>query len=113
MSGLTTHVLDTSMGRPAAGVVIRLDRLSDSGHWEPLGEGTTDSDGRQKSLLGGDALRTGSYRLTFDSGDYFRATGREGFFPHVAIEFEILDASQHYHVPLLLSPYGYSTYRGS
>lgn len=113
MSGLTTHVLDTSMGRPAAGVMIRLERRSNSGQWAQVGEGATDSDGRQTSLLGGDALRTGSYRLTFDSGDYFQASGRECFFPHVAIEFQIMDASQHYHVPLLLSPYGYSTYRGS
>lgn len=113
MSGITTHVLDTSLGRPAPGVAIRLELKEDSSRWSLVGEGKTDADGRQGTLMADRVLKPGSYRLTFDVGDYFRAHDRASFFPHVSIEFEITDASQHYHVPLLLSPYGYSTYRGS
>ena len=109
MSGITTHVLDTSRGRPAAGIPVRLERGA-----AVLGSGRTDADGRLRDLLPPHLqLHTGSYRLVFETSVYFREQGVESFYPHVAIDFEIRDAAQHYHVPLLLSPFGYSTYRGS
>ena len=108
MSAITTHVLDTARGRPAAGVPVRLEREG-----ALLGSGTTDADGRLRDLLPpGAPLTTGVYRLVFDTGAYFRAQGTEAFYPHVAIDFEVRDGG-HHHVPLLLSPFGYSTYRGS
>ena len=112
MSAITTHVLDTSLGRPAAGVAARLDKHSGAGAWVEVGRGVTDADGRIRELLNG-VLEAGTYRLTFDTGAYFRARDAPGFYPRVTIEFEIRDAGEHYHVPLLLSPFGYSTYRGS
>ncbi|MBI3267961.1 MAG: hydroxyisourate hydrolase [Planctomycetes bacterium] len=113
MKGLSTHVLDTSRGRPAEGVSILLEALT-AGAWTEAGRGVTNADGRVPSLLPvGTALRTGYYRLTFDTGAYFVKTGVAGFYPRVTVEFEIADADQHYHVPLLLNPFGYSTYRGS
>lgn len=114
MSAITTHVLDTSRGRPAAGLAIHLERRSPEGAWVELGRGATDNDGRLRTLLGaGEALVEGFYRITFDTGGYFASLGVEGFYPEVSVVFEIRDPAQHYHVPLLLSPYGYSTYRGS
>ena len=112
MSGITTHVLDTSLGRPAAGVPICLE-FRRGGKWVRVGDGTTDEDGRLRSLTGDGSVPRGSYRITFDTGAYFRASEREAFFPQVTIEFDVRDGAQHYHVPLLLSPFGYSTYRGS
>ena len=109
---ITTHVLDTSLGRPAAGVPVRLEQAS--GASRPIGKGVTDADGRLRTLVAeGTKLAPGAYRLVFDTAAYFAARGTTGFFPEVAIVFEIGDAGQHYHVPLLLSPFGYSTYRGS
>ena len=109
MSGITTHVLDTSRGRPAAGVPVRLERGG-----AMLASGRTDADGRLRELLPPHVeLHAGVYRLVFDTGVYFREAGVEAFYPHVAIDFEVRDPAQHYHVPLLLSPFGYSTYRGS
>lgn len=114
MSAITTHVLDTSRGRPAAGVPITLETLAGDGSWRPAGRGVTDDDGRLRTLLpDGAAPAVGTYRLTFDTGAYFRAEGRDSFYPYVSVVFELRDASQHYHVPLLLNPFGYSTYRGS
>jgi 5-hydroxyisourate hydrolase len=114
MSGITTHVLDTARGRPADGVSVALETLSSGGSWVVVGMGVTDSDGRCRDLLPPDAPPSpGTYRLTFDTGVYHRAHGVDPFFPHVAVVFTVADAAQHYHVPLLLSPYGYSTYRGS
>ncbi|HVR42029.1 MAG TPA: hydroxyisourate hydrolase [Thermoanaerobaculia bacterium] len=111
--GITTHVLDISLGRPAAGVAVTLE-MREGGAWRKIGEGKTDGDGRLRTLVpSGEAIAAGTWRLTFEVGAYFRAAGREAFFPEVAIAFEVRDAAQHYHVPLLLSPYGYSTYRGS
>ena len=107
MSGITTHVLDTSRGKPAAGVPVILE-MRDARGWSKVGEGSTDSDGRCRTILSS-PLRAGTYRLTFDISRYFDET----FFPEASIVFEVRDASQHYHVPLLLSPFGYSTYRGS
>ena len=110
MSPITTHVLDTTAGRPAPGVPVKLE-LKDGSGWKKLGEGKTDSDGRVKSLLpDSHKLARGTYRLTFDTGAYL---GGKGFYPEASIVFTIDAADQHYHVPLLLSPYGYSTYRGS
>ena len=112
MSAITTHVLDTSRGRPAAGVAARLDKQSAAGAWVEVGRGVTDGDGRIRDLLE-TPLEAGAYRLIFDSGAYFRTRDTPAFYPQVTIEFEVRDLAQHYHVPLLLSPFGYSTYRGS
>ena len=114
MSAITTHVLDTSQGRPAPDVPIVLEIQSRAGDWEVLGKGATDADGRLKDLLPQDhTLVAGIYRLTFDTRSYYSAQNNQSFYPEVIIIFEILNAAQHYHVPLLLSPYGYTTYRGS
>ena len=113
MSGITTHVLDTSRGRPAAGVPVRLE-VKNEGGWRVLGRGATDADGRLRDLLPADfPLGAGEYRLTFGVASYFDAHGVEGFYATVSVDFVVRDAAAHYHVPLLLSPYGYSTYRGS
>jgi 5-hydroxyisourate hydrolase len=111
MSGITTHVLDTARGCPAAGVPVSLERELDSG-WQPVGRGTTDADGRADNLLAS-VPDDGRYRLTFDTGAYFRAVGDEGFYPEVSVTFVVGAGAEHYHVPLLLSPFGYTTYRGS
>ena len=111
MSGITTHVLDTSRGCPAAGVPVVLERAVDSG-WESVGRGTTDADGRARALLSS-APQAGRYRLTFETGAYFEAAGGAGFYPEVSVTFLVERGQEHYHVPLLLSPFGYSTYRGS
>jgi 5-hydroxyisourate hydrolase len=111
MSGITTHVLDTSTGRPAAGVPIRLERLQDDA-WVVQGTGLTDDDGRLRDLLDGPA-EAGTWRIHFDTGVYFTASRREGFYPYVDVVFTVEEGEAHYHVPLLLNPYGYSTYRGS
>lgn len=109
MSAITTHVLDTARGHPAAGVAIRLERGG-----EVLGRGETDADGRLRTLLpSGAPLAPGTYRLVFETAGYFAAQGVEAFYPEVSVDFQVRDGGQHYHVPLLLSPFGYSTYRGS
>jgi 5-hydroxyisourate hydrolase len=108
MSTVSTHVLDTTLGRPAAGVrVVLARRQGDS--WTPLGDEQTDGNGRVARFLPPQMeLETGVYRLLFHTGAY-----QEGFYPEVAITFRIDHSAEHYHVPLLLNPYGYSTYRGS
>ena len=111
MTGITTHVLDTSRGCPAAGLPVVLERGMESG-WQPVGRGTTDADGRASDLLSS-APEDGRYRLTFDTGAYFRAAGEAGFYPEVSVTFVVGHGGEHFHVPLLLSPFGYSTYRGS
>ena len=114
MSAITTHVLDTSRGRPAAGVPVALEVLLVESGWKQIGMGETDADGRLRELLPPDhVLVEGMYRLNFDTVSYFASLGVEGFYPVVSIVFAVREAGQHYHVPLLLSPYGYSTYRGS
>jgi len=118
MSGyLTTHVLDTAKGCPAAGLRITLSRVTDAG-LEQIAETVTNEDGRTNSpILPADAFETGTYELVFFAGDYLRASGQAGedplFLDQVPIRFGISDAEAHYHVPLLLSPFRYSTYRGS
>ena len=113
MSPVTTHVLDTTRGRPAAGIAVALEITRD-GAWHHLGRGTTDDDGRLRTLLpDGAPLASGAYRLVFDTGAYFASLGVETFYPRIVVEFTVGSAEAHYHVPLLLSPFGYSTYRGS
>lgn len=113
MSGITTHVLDTARGRPAAGVGVTLEAKGVGG-WAAIARGRTDADGRLRDLLPPDfALGAGDYRLTFDAGGYFAAQGAEAFYTEVSVAFVVRDPAAHYHVPLLLSPYGYTTYRGS
>jgi 5-hydroxyisourate hydrolase len=111
MSAITTHVLDVSRGSPAGGVPVTLEIRSNDG-WKMLGGGRTDPDGRAHELSG-DEIEAGIYRLTFDTASYFAACGVDAFYPIVQVVFEIADVSHHHHVPLLLSPFGYSTYRGS
>jgi 5-hydroxyisourate hydrolase len=109
---LSTHVLDATTGRPAAAVEVRLEHCSSDG-WRPAAEGQTGADGRLR--LAGDAdsgFAPGVYRITFGSAAYFRARGATCFYPEVTVTFEMTDDG-HYHVPLLLSPFAYSTYRGS
>jgi len=112
MTTITTHVLDTARGRPAAGIPVILERAAGDG-WELMGSGATDADGRVREL--GPARPAGPnsarrYRLTFDTGAYL---GEDAFYPQVTVDFRVEPGEDHYHVPLLLSPYGYSTYRGS
>jgi len=111
-SPITTHALDTARGCPAAGLPVELEQLTDEG-WVSLRRGTTDADGRAPGFTDGLALQRATYRMTFDTGAYFEAVGVEGFYPVVRVVFQIRAPGQHHHVPLLLSPFGYSTYRGS
>ena len=112
MSQITTHVLDTSKGSPAKGIDITLYQFSND-HWQAIGNGTTDADGRINNLLSDDTLlQHGTYKLTFQLAAYFESQGENIFYPEATVVFRVTDPS-HYHVPLLLSPYGYSTYRGS
>lgn len=113
MSPVTTHVLDTARGTPAEGLKVRLERALPSGRWKALAQGRSKADGRVSDLLpGGSKLERGVYRLIFETGDYFRSLKVSGFYPVVEVSFEVTDG-RHHHIPLLLSPYGYSTYRGS
>jgi 5-hydroxyisourate hydrolase len=112
MSPLTSHVLDLALGQPARGLALRLEVLERT-DWHPLGAGVTDADGRAGDLLAGARLEARTYRLTFETGAYFAAAGRTSFYPRVEVTFEVTAPDQHHHVPLLLSPFGYSTYRGS
>lgn len=115
MSGLTTHILDTAIGRPAAGVIVRVSaRRGET--VSLLSETRTDADGRARLVEGSD-LAAGGYRLEFAVADYFKGTGAAvsdpPFLDVVTIDFAVADPAQHHHVPLLVSPFGYSTYRGS
>lgn len=112
MSGITTHVLDTSRGCPAVGINVELHRKVGES-WIAVGEGRTDSNGRCNSLLGDAHPEVGTYRLVFHSGAYFQARNTETFYSDIPIIFEVRELSTHYHVPLLISAFGYSTYRGS
>jgi 5-hydroxyisourate hydrolase len=113
VSGITTHVLDTSRGQPAAGLAVTLEWQS-AGEWLRIGTAATGADGRAANIVPASASITeGTYRLTFDSGAYYKSLGVAAFYPQIVVMFEVRDAAQHYHVPLLLNPFGYSTYRGS
>jgi 5-hydroxyisourate hydrolase len=110
---VTTHVLDVSEGRPATGVRVALELRHGDG-WRRLGEGHTDEEGRLANLLPPERrLEAGAYRLVFDTGEWFAGRRVEGFYPEVSVVFQVRDATEAFHVPLLLSPFGYSTYRGS
>jgi 5-hydroxyisourate hydrolase len=112
MNGLSTHVLDTAKGHPAQGIRVTAERLSADGNFHVVGEGVTDNIGRIPQLLGsGQALEIGTYRLTFYVGGYLG--GRAAFYQEITIQFQVGDPATNYHIPLLLSPYGYTTYRGS
>jgi 5-hydroxyisourate hydrolase len=114
MSAITTHVLDTSRGRPASGIPVTLEQQAASGEWTLLGKGATDGNGRLQTLMHElIALTPGAYRLTFHTRAYFAALGLTPFFPVVTVVFDVEPGESHYHVPLLLSPFGYTTYRGS
>jgi 5-hydroxyisourate hydrolase len=111
-SPITTHVLDVSLGRPAKGIAVRLAR-ADANGWRELGQGETDADGRASQLLAPGTLEAGTHRIRFELESYFASSGRKSFYPSVEIVFVVGATDEHYHVPLLLSPFGYSTYRGS
>lgn len=114
MSPITTHVLDTARGRPAEGMGVVLEYQNPDSSWTELARGQTNADGRLTTLLpAGVSVSTGIYRLRFATGSYHAALGVRGFYPEVQILFQIDEPGAHYHVPLLLSPFGYSTYRGS
>lgn len=111
---ITTHVLDTSRGMPAEGISVSLEIQLLQNEWKKIGTGNTNSDGRVADLLSeSHVLQKGIYRLTFETRKYFQTNLVMTFYPYVQIVFEINDTTRHYHVPLLLNPYGYSTYRGS
>lgn len=114
--GLSTHILDTNLGRPAANVLIALSEFRDDpagGAWHEIGSAYTDDDGRCKTLLGDHALIATDYKLRFDVGAYFHDLHAVSLYPYVEIVFHVTDSSQHYHIPLLLTANGYTTYRGS
>jgi 5-hydroxyisourate hydrolase len=114
MSGITTHVLDLARGAPAAGMGVTLEVEVPGRGWVTLAERVTDTDGRVRDLVApGSAFDAGRYRLTFATGAWFEARGEASFHPQATVDFRVSDPSSHHHVPLLLSPYGYSTYRGS
>jgi 5-hydroxyisourate hydrolase len=112
LSPITTHVLDTALGKPARGVAVRLE-IEREGEWHEVGRGTTNEDGRVVDLLAPGALEAARYRITFGTGAYFAAAGARCFYPYVEIVFAVDAPGEHHHVPLLLSPFGYTTYRGS
>jgi 5-hydroxyisourate hydrolase len=114
MSTISTHILDVSRGAPAGGVAVHLDVQNTDETWNELSHAWTDEDGRVKPFfLVAEQLAGGTYRLVFDTEHYFSELNVDFFYPQVTVVFKIDDAAQHYHVPLLISPYGYSTYRGS
>ena len=114
MSPITTHVLDIARGRPAQGVAVTLEIAEDPGQWSELARGVTDGDGRIGQFdPPAPPLEPAVYRLRFATGAYFAAIGVRGFYPEVSVVVQIDEPARHYHIPLLLSPFGYSTYRGS
>ena len=110
--GLSTHILDTALGKPAAGVALVLSREAGDS-WSEIGRGSTDADGRCRTLLGEHALEQATYKLRFETAPYFGAQKNAGLYPYVEIIFAVADPSQHYHIPLLIAANGYTTYRGS
>jgi 5-hydroxyisourate hydrolase len=111
--GISTHILDTALGRPAAGVPITLARFT-NGVWSLMNDATTDADGRCKNLVPAtQTLQPGMYRIHFETAVYYTRNKIQGFYPYVEIAFTVSDDKQHYHIPLLLAAHGYTTYRGS
>ena len=114
MSPITTHVLDTSQGCPGANIRIRLEQQQSDKTWQEIASGSTNSDGRIANLIQEDEMiNSGVYRMLFETGPYFEQQGTAYFYPEIGVRFLLNHTEQHYHVPLLLSPFGYSTYRGS
>jgi 5-hydroxyisourate hydrolase len=113
MTGLTTHVLDLAHGQPVAGMVVRLDLRGDQGSWQPLAAAATDEDGRINRWPGVTAFHAGLYRLTFLTGPHLDVEDEDAFYPEICVIVRVTDAARRHHVPLLLSPFGYTTYRGS
>ena len=110
---LSVHVLNLENGLPSAGVSVTLEQQVGD-QWQSLSEGVTNQQGRITELFPADrSMKPGEYRVVFKTGDYYKKAGRETFFPEVPVIFQVKQADQHYHIPLLLSPYGFSTYRGS
>ena len=112
MSGISTHILDISLGRPAANVPVVLER-AESQHWLSCVSAVTNADGRCPELLAPAKVGAGRYRITFEVSAYFAARKQQSLYPEIGIVFMVLEGEQNYHIPLLLSPFGYSTYRGS
>ena len=112
-SPITTHALDTHLGKPAADLPIQLSKRQDDGAWEQIASGITNADGRIADLLAPGSLQAGTYQMRFDTGAYFAARQTPTFYPEVLVTFAIHATDEHYHVPLLISPFGFSTYRGS
>lgn len=114
MSAITTHVLDTARGRPAAGVRVVLEQIGARDEWRVVGRGVTDADGRIGTLMAESIVPLpGVYRLVFETRAYFDTQQIRAFYPHIIVTFEVAEGEAHHHVPLLLSPFGYTTYRGS
>jgi 5-hydroxyisourate hydrolase len=114
MSTISTHILDTARGKPANGVAVYLESQNHDESWEALTHAWTDDEGRVKPFfLLEEPLTAGTYRLVFDTDAYFTALEAECFYPQVCVVFQIGEEPQHYHIPLLISPFGYSTYRGT
>jgi 5-hydroxyisourate hydrolase len=114
VNAITTHILDTAQGRPAAGVQVLLAHRGEGGEWQSISRGTTDDDGRLRALYPETKLLVpGVYRLTFDTGRYFESQNVDAFYPEVVVVFQTEPGETHYHVPLLLAPFGFSTYRGT
>lgn len=110
---LSVHVLDLQTGEPTAGIAVTLEQRTGR-DWRQLAAGTTDNEGRVRELFpAGQPLTKGEYRIVFNTGEHYRRIGKPGFFPRVPVEFNVDDTARHYHIPLLLSPFGYSTYRGN
>lgn len=112
MSGISTHILDVSRGRPAAQVPVVLER-ADGLHWLTCASTMTNADGRCAALVEPEKVTAGRYRITFEVSAYFSARGQQSLYPEIGITFTVLEGERNYHIPLLLSPFGYSTYRGS
>ena len=112
MPSISTHILDTALGRPAAEVALVLER-QEAASWMQVGRGVTDGDGRCRTLLGNAALQVGVYRLRFEIASYFEAQGLSALYPFVEIVFRVADPTQHFHIPLLCTANAYTTYRGS
>ena len=113
MSPITTHVLDTGLGSPASGVAVFLEYQKNETTWLPITEKETNRDGRVSDLISNDEFNPGVYRITFETASYFKKNNIKTFYPYASIVFEVKNSKEHYHVPLLISGHGYSTYRGS
>ena len=113
MKRISTHILDLSIGKPASGVPVHLEKQDPAKDWRAQGSARTDADGRCNQLLAGDDLPAGVYRLVFDTASYFEALKVDSLYPVVEITFQVRDGESHFHIPLLLSANGYTTYRGT